>query len=80
MRDNLAARAMVGVLLIAILLATLGSAATLAAGGGMLAAAAVYCLTGTALMAGWTGLVLLHDRWPPIRSVQVAVHGRPRPA
>ena len=80
MRSNLAARAMVGVLALAVLVALLAAAVTLTAGAGMLAAAVAYCLPGTTLLTGWTALVFLSERWPPIRGLQLAIHGRRHPA
>jgi len=71
---------LVGILLLAVLAAMLASAVALAAGAGFLAAAVVYCLTGTTLVAGWAGLVFLSGSWPRVRRVRVAVYGRRHPA
>ena len=49
------ASGMFGALLIAVMAATAAAGLTLASGGGFLLAAAVYCLTGSALVAGWAG-------------------------
>lgn len=66
-------RTMFGALLIATLAASIAGAIALASGVGLLAALAVYSVTGSAMVAGWAGLVALADRRPRLRRARVAL-------